>query len=216
MISPIKPVDLIKKLMDIFAKAPNSNLSKLLSIAADQLRDVQETLQKIEEWRDIDKAKGTTLDLIGGNVVQKRGAATDEVYRIMIKTKIARNLSKGDVNTIIRVIAMAVGADYSEVKIRQKFNDPVDPEPAALSLMQLPLNRLNESGIELSQFVQIIQKTVAAGVRVNSVELTGTFQYASQYDQLETGDTGFADIDMTTGGTLGELYESGDDYELPI
>lgn len=212
----ISPIDLIKKLTDVFAKNPNSNLGKLLTIFAEQFREVEETFETIEAWRDIDKAKGTTLDLIGGNVVQKRGAASDEVYRIMIKSKIARNLSKGDVNTIIRVIALAIGADYSEIEIRQKFNDPLEPEPAALSLMRLPIGRLNTSGIELSQFVQIIQKTVAAGVNVDSIELAGTFEFGSSEGEIDNL-KGWGDLyDDKIGGDLGAVYEPGTSTDLPI
>lgn len=212
----ISPTDLIKKLTDVFTKNPNSNMGKLLTIFAEQLHEVEETLDTIESWRDIDKAKGTSLDLIGGNVVQKRGAASDEVYRIMIKSKIARNLSKGDVNTIIRVIALAVGANYSEIEIRQKFNDPSESEPAALSLMRLPIGRLNTSGIELSQFVQIIQKTVAAGVNVDSIELAGTFEFGSAEGEFDNS-RGWGDIhNDSIGGHLGAVYEPSTSTDLPI
>ncbi|KAF6591041.1 hypothetical protein [Paenibacillus sp. EKM205P] len=210
------PVDLIKKLTDVFTKNPNSNIGKLFTIVAGPINDLETTFRTIEEWRDIDTAQGTTLDLIGGNVGQLRGAATDEIYRIMIKSKIARNLSKGDVNTIIRVIALAVGADYSEIKIQQKFSDPLDPEPAALSLMRLPLEKLNESGIELSQFVQIIQKTVAAGVSVQSIELAGTFEFGSLPEEYDTERGWGSTNDSVIGGRLGAVYEPGKNTDLPI
>lgn len=210
------PVDLLKKLTDVFTKNPNSNIGKLFTIVAGPIHDLEITIRTIEEWRDIDTAKGTTLDLIGGNVGQLRGAASDEIYRIMIKSKIARNLSKGDVNTIIRVIALAVGADYSEIKIQQKFSDPVDPEPAALSLMRLPLEKLDKSGIELSQFVQIIQKTVGAGVRVQSIELAGTFEFGSLPDEIDPERGWGSGDDLTIGGKLGAVYEPGKSTDLPI
>ncbi|KAF6618252.1 hypothetical protein HFE03_03380 [Paenibacillus sp. EKM102P] len=210
------PVDLIKKLTDVFTKNPNSNIGKLFTIVAGPINDLETTFKTIEEWRDIDTAKGTTLDLIGGNVGQLRGAASDEIYRIMIKSKIARNLSKGDVNTIIRVIALAVGADYSEIKIQQKFSDPLDPEPAALSLMRLPLEKLNESGIELSQFVQIIQKTVAAGVSVQSIELAGSFEFGGLPEEVDP-ERGWGSVDdPNIGGKMGAVFEPGTSTDLPI
>ncbi|MET3943187.1 hypothetical protein ABIC22_005999 [Paenibacillus sp. PvP094] len=212
----ISAADLIKKLTDVFTKNPDSNIGKLLRIVSEPMNELKQDFEKIETWRDIDEAKGTTLDLIGGNVGQKRGAASDEVYRIMIKSKIARNLSKGDVNTIIRVIALAVGANYSDIKIQQKFYDPLDPEPAAISLMRLPLEKLASSGIELSQFVQIISKTVAAGVSVQSIELEGTFEVGSLPESYDPN-TGFGDInDESIGGKLGAVYEAGTSTELPI
>ncbi|CAH8242818.1 hypothetical protein WJ0W_000001, partial [Paenibacillus melissococcoides] len=66
------------------------------------------------------------------------------------------------------------------------------------------------------QFAQIIQKTVAAGVRVAQIDLSGTFLLASKRAEVEKSKFGLADIAMTTGGTLGTVYMPGNDYELPI
>lgn len=111
--------DIIKLFTDHFYKDEDGNLYKLIDICADELGRVKSTNDLIESWRDIDKAKGKTLDLIGENINQNRGAATDEVYRILLKSKIARNLSDGTIDTIIRVIAVALNADLEEIKIRE-------------------------------------------------------------------------------------------------
>lgn len=207
---------MLRRFADTYNKDPNSNLGKLIGILHEQLTAINGTLETVREWRSIDAAQGTTLDRIGSNVVQPRGAATDEVYRVLLKSKIARNLSKTDVNTIIHVLALALDCNYSDIRIQEKFDDPEDPEPAAINLIRVPTQRLNEVGMSPVQFAQIVQKTVAAGVRVAQIELTGTFSLSSQYDALETSPLGLADIDMTTGGTLGEVYMPGDDYPLPI
>ncbi|GBF73043.1 hypothetical protein PA598K_01328 [Paenibacillus sp. 598K] len=208
--------DMLRRFSDAYNKSPTSNLGKLIGILHGQLAQLDETLERVREWRDIDAAQGTTLDRIGTNIVQPRGAATDEVYRVLLKSKIARNLSKTDVNTIIRVLAIALDCDYSDIRIVEKFADPLEPEPAAINLIRVPVRRLNEVGMSPIQFARIIQKTVAAGVRVAQIELAGTFALSSQYDVLESGPHGLADPAMTTGGELGTIYEPGDDYPLPI
>lgn len=209
--------EMLKRFADTYNKSPDSNLGKLISILHGELATLDDTFTHIREWRSIDNAQGTTLDRIGTNVVQPRGAATDEVYRVLLKSKIARNLSKTDINTIIRVLALALDADYSDIKIQEKYADQYEPEPAAIDLIRVPIQRLNEVGMSAGQFAQIIQKTVAAGVRVAQIELSGTFQFSSQYAVLETSSTaGLSDPDMITGGTLGTIFESGDDYPLPI
>lgn len=208
--------DMIRRLTDVFAKNPDSNIGKLMSIMADQLSRIQETVQRVEEWRDIDKAQGTTLDRIGENVGQTRGVATDEIFRILIKSKIARNLSKGDINTIITVLSTALDTDPSEIKIEELYADPIAPEPAAISLIALPIDRINEVGMNPAQFARIVQRTVAAGVRVGIIELTGTFQLASG-DAVETDpNAGFSDDTQTTGGYFGYVYTPGEDEDLPI
>ncbi|QCT02734.1 hypothetical protein E6C60_2019 [Paenibacillus algicola] len=208
--------DMLGRLTDVYNKSSTSNIGKLIGILHGQLQQVSDSLETIREWRDIDKAKGTTLDRIGENIVQARGAASDEVYRVLLKSKIARNLSKTDVNTIIQVLALALDCPYADIRIEPKYTDSSEPEPAAIKLIRVPTKRLNEVGMSPLQFGQIIQKTVAAGVRVAQIELTGTFRLSSVYDQLQTGPTGLADVDMTTGGSLGEVYVPGNDYVLPI
>lgn len=207
--------DMLRRLTDVFRKDPDSNIGKLMAILADQLQKLEQTACRIEEWRDIEKAQGTTLDRIGENVAQNRGAATDEIYRILIKSKIARNLSKGDINTIISVLSTALNTDPREITIEERYTDPVDPEPAAISLIALPIERINAVGMEPGQFAQIVQKTVAAGVRVGVIELTGTFEYGNIGDPADP-DAGFADLSQITGGTLGAVYSPGLVPDLPI
>ncbi|NHN29440.1 hypothetical protein [Paenibacillus agricola] len=209
-------VDMLRRLTDNYDKDPQSRIGKLMSILNIQLNDLLQTLDTMELWRDIDLAQGSTLDSIGQNVAQPRGAATDQAYRVLIKSKIARNLSRGDINTVIRVIALSVKAEYSEIEIHEKFMDSFDPEPAAISLLRLPLSRISDSEIDLRQFARIIQKTVAAGVRVDAVELQGTFSFASGSDEELDPTAGFADIDQLTGGTLGAVFTPAEETDLPI
>jgi hypothetical protein len=207
---------IIAKLTDMYNKSPLSNIGKLFSIYGGQLQELRDTLDRIALWKDIDQAQGATLDNIGTNVAQLRGQANDDVYRILIKSKIARNLSKGDINTLIAVIALATGAKYNEIDIQEKYTDTLDPEPAAISLMRMPLEVLAQSGIELGQFVRIIQRTVAAGVRVQSIELAGTFEFGGLPAETDPA-KGWGDVnDPTVGGTMGAAYSPGTNTDLPI
>ncbi|MCY8114825.1 hypothetical protein MOC36_19575, partial [Bacillus spizizenii] len=73
--------DLIGKLTDAFLKDEKSNIGKLFLIVDEQLTALKSALITAENWRDIDAAKGKALDLLGDNVSQDRGRATDEIYR---------------------------------------------------------------------------------------------------------------------------------------
>jgi hypothetical protein len=207
--------DLINRLTDYFAKDPNSNIGKLMGIFAEQFAELEETQERMRDWRSIDSAEGVTLDRIGTNVVQPRGPANDEVYRILIKSKIARNLSTGDINTIIRVLSVALDADPSAITIHETYNDLIDPEPAGISIIQVPLDQINLAGMSPSQFARIVQRTVAAGVRVGVIELTGTFEIGSIVDDFDV-DKGFSDVDGIDGGLLGYALVPEDDPDLPI
>ncbi|WP_313893847.1 hypothetical protein [Psychrobacillus sp.] len=207
---------IIKRFADYFAKHPTSNLSKLISIFSDELVELEKTNKQILLWRDIEKAQGKALDLIGENVIQDRGVATDEVYRILLKSKMARNLSDGTINTIIQVISIALSTDPSTIKIVEKWNDVNEAEPAAIKLIELPLTKINEAGLDPMNFVRIVQKTVAAGVKVGVIELSGTFEFGDESNAIDNM-KGFGDVnDESIGGYLGAVYIPATDQELPI
>lgn len=208
---------LLDRLTDNYTKDPNSRIGKLFLIFSEQLQELEHTFNRIDQWRSIDDAEGTTLDRIGRVVLQPRGTATDEVYRILLKSKIARNLSTGDINTIINVLAVALDVEPSEITIQEMYGDPLEPEPAAIKVIQLPLEQINEAGMSPHHFAQIVQRTVAAGVRVGIIELTGTFEFASGNDVEIDPDAGFSDDNQEIGGYLGFAYSQGNDNgDLPI
>ncbi|QXJ39599.1 hypothetical protein BV455_02965 [Parageobacillus caldoxylosilyticus] len=209
--------DMLERLTDRYRKDPDSNIGKIIKILTDELDLIKETFDRMEEWEDVEKAEGVVLDDIGKDIGQPRGAATDEIYRILLRSKVARNLSDGTIDTIIRVLSIALNADPKEIRIQELCEDPVHPEPAAISLIQIPLRRLNEVGMSPKQFAQIVKKTVAAGIRVASIELTGTFSFSSQSATSEYSDTeGFSDINQVIGGYLGAAFADSDDSNLPV
>jgi hypothetical protein len=206
--------DWLSKLTDNYKKDPNSSIGKLISIVDDEIEELKSTFQKIEDWRNINNAEGTTLDLAGENVGQPRGKATDEIYRVMIRGKEALNLSDGTINKIIEVLSATLDCDPSDISVFS-MKEIGEDEPAALVVKKAPLDALNRIGMSPGQFVQIVENATAAGVHVASVNLEGTFSFASGTN-IETGEFGFADINAMTGGTLSGVFTSGNDYKLPI
>lgn len=210
--------EIVSRFVDHFKKDSTSNIAKLMHIFSDQLLKLNETTERVRDWRDIDHAQGKALDDIGSNVNQPRGKATDEVYRILLKSKIARNLSDGSINTIINVIAVALSVPPSQIRIVEKWHDELEPEPAALKLIEIPLQRINEAGLDPLNFVRIVQKTVAAGIKVDAIELAGTFEFGDSFATSNIDvSKGFGNInDETVGGYLGAVYTPAHDFELPI
>ncbi|RUL56453.1 hypothetical protein [Lysinibacillus antri] len=206
----------VSRFTDYFEKQPNSNISKLMKIFNDELQSLNTTIERVGEWKDIDKAEGLALDDAGTNIKQPRGVATDEVYRILLKSKIARNLSDGSINTIIQVLATALSCEYKDIKIKEKWTDDVDPEPAAIQVIELPLIKINEAGLDPANFARIIQRTVAGGIKVGVIELTGTFEFGDESNSIDTI-RGFGDVNNAEiGGYLGAAYTPSTDQELPI
>ena len=210
---------MLKRITDNYSKDPDSNVGKLLNITAKEIEDLRGTLDKIDDYRDIDKAEGETLDRIGYNVQQWRGQATDPVYRILIKSRIARNLSDGSINTVIETLAITLDTKKEEIEVRELWDDPSAPEPAAI-FISVPTQRLNEIGFSLTQFGRLCNRIVAAGVKAD-VLLQGTFQFSSDYDSVNTdSEKGFNELvngePGDIGGYFGAVYDPAKDSDLPM
>ncbi|MFP7737459.1 hypothetical protein ACLHDF_29995 [Priestia aryabhattai] len=126
--------DMISKLTDLFTKNESSNISKIIRIISDELTAVQTALETTEEWRDIDKAEGTTLDLIGENIGQPRNKTNDEEFRLLIKTKIFSNLSIGDIESVNQLLRIHLGEQFVSVEEGWKLDKdtPFDGQSATL------------------------------------------------------------------------------------
>jgi hypothetical protein len=206
--------DIIRKLPDLFTKKSDSNVGKMVLLLSEHIDTLNETFSKIESWRDIDLAEGSTLDMIGENLGQRRGQATDEIMRVLIKARIARNSSDGTFNSVIYALARSINADPIKIKIRALYDEN---DPAAVVIEGVPLAELNKVGMTAVQFGYIAQKVVASGIRVAAIDLRGTFGFSSQNNVLETNtETGFAPLDQSRGGTLGATFEPDQTLQLPI
>ena len=207
-------VEMLKKLTDNYAKDANSKIGKLFNLVSTELEQADGAFTSIENYRDIDQATGETLDRIGKNVQQFRGAANDDIYRILIKSKIARNLSTGDVNTIIRILAITLNADESNIAVEELYSSSA-PESAAV-FISVPATHLNSIGFSITQFGRFVNRIVAAGIKANALS-QGAFSFSAQLAASEAdSNAGFADVLQTTGGFFGAAYDPGNDIDLPL
>ena len=205
--------ELINRLPDTYAKETSSRLFKFFRVLGAEFAEVRDALTTTEEYRDIDRAAGETLDRIGSNVEQERGQVSDYTYRGLIKGKIARNLSPGDADSIKGIVSVMLSVPVSEVSVTPYWRR-VEQEPAAVEIAA-PLHALAQYQLPPERWAAIMQLIVAAGVRA-SVLLRGTFQFSSLPAESQyAADKGFADLEQTTGGRLGAYYDAPTP-ELPI
>lgn len=178
---------ILAMMSDYWAKRPGSNISKVFQILGTEIDEMRGVADKVEEWRDVDKAEGTSLELLAANIDQKRGIATDEILRLLVKSKAARGNSAGTIDDIIHTVAVSLDADPSLINLVEMYNDPDYLEPAALRLAELPLAKLSATGISATQFARIVKRSAAPGVRVAEIELSGTFSFSSDQDHIVKG-----------------------------
>ncbi len=58
---------MLEAITSAYNSKPSGKIGKLFSIFAGSLDDLDRTFSTIREWRDVDKARGRTLDLMGRN-----------------------------------------------------------------------------------------------------------------------------------------------------
>lgn len=198
----------VQNLPDAYAKA-GSNNEKILEIEKDAMTRLRDNIAAINNILDIENAYGQTLDLYGEMLGQARGAATDEQYRVMLRAKIIRNYSNADHDSVVYAICAAFGCDPNEILLTESAN-----EPCVVNLENLPFTKLNSSNIDVGTAIQIIKRLMPAGVNLESMNFSGTFEFSGEtltYD----AEKGFGDVDQTIGGYLG-LASDGKDCTLPV
>ena len=209
MITEFNRENLVKNLPDVYRKTADSNNAKILQIEKRAMDKLREAIQAIDDSLDLDKATGATLDMYGDMVGQPRGKAIDSQYRLLIKTRIIRNLANGDYNGIVNLLSLIFGCSPTEIVLTELS------EPCKVRMEALPIERLNAMVINVNMAVQIIKELLPVGVILESAEFSGTFEFSGSTELVYDAGAGFGSIDQTIGGYLGYIFNA-DMPELPI
>ena len=197
----------VRNLPDAYAKT-GSNNEKLLEVNRLSREDMRATLRAMADSLDLDKATGATLDMYGDMVGQTRGKATDEQYRVLIRSRIVRNMAGGDYGSVVRVLALVFGCDAGEIVLSE-------PAPCTVSVEELPYAAINGMAIGIDTATRLIEECMPVGVRLQGVQMTGTFEFADGTEMVYDAEAGFGDIGQTIGGYLGLIF-GGESAELPV
>lgn len=204
----------ISWLPDSYAKDKNSNIYKLFKCIMPEYDLIKSTCEELKKSLDISYAYGETLSRLGANLSQQRGSLRDSAYRTLILAKAAANMSNGTIRVIIDISKVIFGASAGTLRVVDMYLDAYNPEAAAFSVAA-PIEGIVEAGFTLRQFAQLLTTIKACGVRVIA-EFQGTFEFGDVSEYGTISEHGFADVEQTTGGTLGTLYDPEEDEPLPI
>jgi len=206
--------DMLHMLVDHMTKDKKSNNYKLLQLVSKQFDRVYSDIDAVKTAGDLNKATGKTLALIGMEEGQPRGKTSDEIMRILIRARIARNNTDTSKNSVINALALALNTSPTNFRLKSLYSEG---KPLTLRLEKLPINALNAAGMTVPQLIALLQELVGVDVGIESVNIDGTFQFSSVYDQPEQDEnTGFADVAQTKGGTLSGVFIPENEIDLPI
>jgi hypothetical protein len=203
-------------LPDSYAKDGGSNNYRLFACITPEYGLLMETMAAMGDALDIDKAEGAMLDAAGANVGQARGQADDGIYRALVKTRIAANMSDGTIDTMLGIMAFLLNSDdaLSRVTELHGSDDPDLREAAAISV-SAPMEGVLAAGVTLRQFVELMELVKPAGVRLRA-DLQGSFEFVGEDGYGAQHESGFADEAQETGGTLGVMADPAAEPPLPI
>lgn len=155
---------------------PNINI--ILKVFSQVLWEFYQIQLQVSSIGDVNST-GILLDKTGELVNELRNGDDDEVYRERIITKIIRNFSKGDVETLNGLGRTLLGSNY--IGIFEKWNYETEKQEAALALVYDFSNVLRNP-------TSIIKTAVAGGVNLDSkIQI-----YAPMFDYFEYGVTNLA------------------------
>lgn len=186
----------VKNLPDAYLKTPDSNNAKLLSIEKEAVDLLRAETRAIYDSLDLEQATGATLDLYGEMLGQDRGAATDEQYRALLKSRIIRNLSGADHDSIVNAICITFGCDPEEIMLEETDGE------CAVVLSGIPYDAINKINIDMTTAVQIVKMLIPAGVGFDALAFAGTFEFGGT-EMVYDEEKGFGNVEQTIGGTLG-------------
>lgn len=166
--------------------------SKLAAAVADGARELDEALRAALVARSIDPVtddstsaaygvgRGAQLDRIGRVVGQPRGAATDAVYRLLLRARILANRSRGGPDQVIDVfVAMFAGDGAPRLIVGWVAAFTLRLEGVALDPLAVPAARGLLGAAAQAGVRAVLEWTTETGpgarvIRWNSLEATET------------------------------------------
>ncbi|WP_240404544.1 hypothetical protein [Lactobacillus crispatus] len=108
---------LIAEVADHWNKKKDTVFYQLLDSYNSLLEKISDENEKIAEWRSIDKAKGTTLDLIGQDYKAYRISDDDETFRFIIFLHILISRAQGTIPSMVKILGTALDAKPEQFKV---------------------------------------------------------------------------------------------------
>ncbi len=179
---------LVRLLSTAFRKDPDSNNYKLLKIIDSEFSNIEQAINDIKDAHLVDFATGKSLDYIASlfNVRRKQNE-NDDHFRARIKLAFSKISNMATINDVKEIIAVALNTKTSKVRVRDRYDS------VALFDVWIWLQDLNNAGLTLEEFQELIKVVKPAGVRVKAYQ-QGTFTYRS-IGETSDPTRGYNDLD---------------------
>lgn len=156
---------LIAEVADHWNKKKDTVFYQLLDSYNSLLEKISDENEKIAEWRSIDKAKGTTLDLIGQDYKAYRISDDDETFRFIIFLHILISRAQGTIPSMVKILGTALNAKPEKFKVYKTGLRHVG--------IEIPWD--NVQTLQMQKFIiKNIQNLLAMGYWVDEIKFVAT------------------------------------------
>lgn len=151
---------LIAEVADHWNKKKDTVFYQLLDSYNSLLEKISDENEKIADWRSIDKAKGTTLDLIGQDYKAYRISDDDETFRFIIFLHILISRAQGTIPSMVKILGTALDAKPEQFKVYKTGLRHVG--------IEIPWN--NVQTLQMQKFIiKNIQNLLAMGYWIDEI-----------------------------------------------
>lgn len=168
--SPTSTDELLAEVSQYWANYNGSNLWQLMDVLNKPMTEISENAKQVEDFREINVASGSTLDLFGEDFKASRVNHDDELYRFLIYIKSLVAKSQGTVPSIVNI---------SETALQKKQGVKVFQNGTRHIVIQIPLSKIDSLKTE-RLILDNLKELVALGIWLDKISFD-TRTDAQQY-----------------------------------
>ena len=169
-ISPTSTDELLAEVSQYWANYNGSNLWQLMDVLNKPMTDISATAQQVENYREINVASGSTLDLFGEDFKASRVNHDDELYRFLIYIKSLVAKSQGTVPSIVNI---------SETALQKKQGVKIFQNGTRHIIIQIPLDQISDLKTE-RLLLDNLKELVALGIWLDQIKFDAATE-ATEY-----------------------------------
>lgn len=143
---------------DLIGFFRRERIETITRVFAEKAQEIEDVFWQLITERFLDTAVGVNLDILGRIVRRERGPLNDDVYRAILRGKIAANLSSGTYPEVLRVVELCLNVRSTGISIE------VVPEYPAAATLRVDLHPIIPG---LGPYIaDLITSAASNGVRV--------------------------------------------------
>lgn len=156
---PTSTDELLAEVSEYWANYSYSNLGNLMAVFNEPLGNFSKNAKQIGEWRTVQDAQGSTLDILGQDRKAYRTSDNDNFYRFLIYIRFLIARAQGTETSIL---------DIAETALQKKKGFKIFKTGTRHIVIKIPFSEVSDVGIE-KLILSNLQQVVAMGTWLEGI-----------------------------------------------